>query len=436
MRLIEATVPDGALQDLKEALGESGFDYFVIDETSPKYAALLHIPVPEEEVEAVLEDLYKSGLSSDDHVVILQAEVDIFGRAEDTTASIGEYQRIAAAELEGKTEDLIPDRQTFVVMMILSTIVAATGLLLDSAAVVVGSMVIAPLFGPAISASVGTVVDKPDLFQRGVRLQVLGVVVALVSATVFAWALKTAYLVPSGFAVTDTPQIAARLSPDLLSLVVALVAGIAGVLSIATGGGMALVGVMMAAALLPPAATVGIGIAWGEPTVAIQSGILLGINVLAINFAGLVTLWYLGYRPQSWIQIPQTRRALLRRGGALFVAILVVSAFLFSVTYASVQRSQVETSIESSVSEQLSTQQYENVSLVDVKVVQDRQMLSHNTEKVLVTIARPPDELHIGLHGNITQIVEEQVGKEVPVEIRVSLIAKDPGLYGENEKEE
>jgi uncharacterized hydrophobic protein (TIGR00341 family) len=392
----------------------------------------LHIPVPEEEVEAVLEELYQHGLDSDDHVVVIKAAVDIFGRADDTATATDDYQRIAAAELEGQTEDLIPDDRTFVTMMILSTIVASTGLLLDSAAVVVGSMVIAPLFGPAISASVGTVIDKSDLFRRGVRLQALGVVIAIVSATVFAWTLKNAYLVPSGFAVTSAPQIAQRLSPDLLSLVVALVAGIAGVLSISTGAGMALVGVMMAAALLPPAATVGIGIAWGESVVAIQSGVLLAVNVLAINFAGLVTLWYLGYRPQSWVKIPQTRRTLLRRGGTLLVAILVVSAFLASVTYASVQRSQVKSSVEDSVSERLATPVYENVTLLDVKVVQDQRLVTRQIERVIITVGHPPTENHPNIHRNITQSVHEQVGRNITVTIRVSLLVT-VGENGSNE---
>jgi len=422
VRLIEATVPAGAVDDLRAVLTEHDLEFFVIDETSPKYAALLHIPIPEEKVEFVLKLLYESGLDSEDHVVILDAEVDIFGRTDDMGEGVDNYQRVAAAELEGQTVDLLPDKQTFVTMMVLSTIVATTGLILDSAAVVVGSMVIAPLFGPVISASVGTVVDKPDLFRHGLRFQVLGVSLAIGSATIFAWVLKTAYLVPSGFAVTDTPQIAARLSPDLLSLVVALVAGTAGVLSLATGAGMALVGVMMAAALLPPAATVGIGITWGEPTVALHSGVLLCVNVLAINFAGLVTLWYLGYRPQSWVQIPQTRRKLLRRGGFLFVAIIVVSAFLLSVTYATVHQSQVETATQNGISEELTAPVYENLSLVDVKAVQDEQMLARDVERIIVTVAAPPGEEYPGLQENVTGAVEEQVGENVTVDIRVSLV--------------
>lgn len=425
MRLIQATVPPGALPDVKQVLAERDIDYFATHETgTDEYRAVLYVSLPEEAVEAVLEDLYAAGLDSNDHVVLIDTEVDIFGRADGVEAGPDGYARIASAELAGKTEDLLPDYWTFVTMMILSTIVATTGVLLDSSAVVVGSMVLAPLFGPAVSASVGTVIDESELFWRGVRLQVLGIVIAVTSAAVFAWVLKTAYLLPSGFALTAAPQIVARLSPDLLSLVVALVAGVAGVVSIATAAGRALVGVMMAAALLPPAAVMGIGTAWGDPAVAIHSGILLAVNILAINFAGLVTLWYLGYRPRSWIQIPQTRRALLMRGGALLVAILVTSAFLGNVTYSGIQRTQLEEAIEEDIDQLLDAQEYENVSLVDVKIEQEQAALAPETEKVVITIGRPPDELHPELRREIDARVEEQVGREITVDVQVSLISQ------------
>lgn len=423
VRLIQATVPSGALSDVKKPLDEEGVEYFATHETgTDDYAEVLYISIPEQEVESVLQDLYAAGLDSEDHVVLIDTEVDIFGRTEPETAQTGGYARIASAELEGKTEDLLPDIRTFVTMTILSTIVATTGVLLDSSAVVVGSMVLAPLYGPAVSTSVGTVVDESDLFWQGVRFQFLGVVLAVVGASVFAWLLKTTYLIPAGFALTTAPQVVARLSPDLLSLVIAFAAGIAGVISIATASGRALVGVMMAAALLPPTAVVGVGIAWNEPAVAVQSGILLAINLLAINFAGLVTLWYLGYRPQSWIRIPQTRRTLVMRAGILFIAILITSAYLWNVTYAGAQRTQLEDAIEEDVNQLLNADVYENVTLVGVGVEQDQAPLTAEPEKITVTIARPPDERHPELHRKIDASVEEQVGHEITVDIQVTLV--------------
>lgn len=427
VRLIQATVPPGSLSDVTRALEEENVDYFSTPETdTEKYDDVLYISIPEAGVEQLLEVLYANGLDAEDHVVIINTEVDIFARTDGLSEDTGNYERIAAAELEGKTDDLLPDERTFVTMMVLATIVATTGLLLNSDAVIVGSMVLAPLFGPAVSASVGTVIDESELFRRGVRFQALGVLIAIASGTVFAWVMKTAYLVPSGFAITAAPQIVQRLSPDLLSLAVALVAGAAGVLSISTGSGRAIIGVVMAAALLPPAATVGIGIAWLQPVVAIHSGILLAVNVFAVNFACLVTLWYLGYRPQSWIEIPQTRRALLKRGGVLLVAILVTSAFLASATYASVRQSQLEDSINQNVETLIDAPAYANVSLIDVKVVQSRTSITPRTEQVIVTVGRPPGARYPELNRKIIARVQTKTNEDVVVDIHVTLLIREP----------
>lgn len=429
MRLVQATVARDDLEDVKRALHRANIDFFATHETGTDgYESVLYISIPEEDVERVLGQLYDAGLDADDHVVIIETEVDIFGRTDGQHDDAGEHARIAAAELEGKVEDLLSDRRTYVSMLLLSTIVATTGLLLDSAAVVVGAMVIAPLFGPAVSTSVGTVIDNEELYRTGIRYQLFGVLVAVATAVAFAWIMRVTFLTPTGLSITSTPEIAERLSPDILSLIVALAAGIAGVLSIATGAGRALVGVMMAAALLPPAATVGIGVAWMEPLVAANSGILLGVNVLAINLAGLATLWYLGYRPRTWLRLAQARPVVIRRVAVLGIAVGLSAALLLTVTYANAQQSQLESALEGEIEGTLATPRYANVSLVDVKAIQDQPVLVPETERVAVTVATPPGEYMPGLQRRIDENVTDEVGTDVPVEIRITLLVEDETL--------
>ena len=168
-------------------------------------------------------------------------------------------------------------------MTVSSAIVATVGLLLDSPAIVVGSMVIAPLIGSALAASVGTVTDEPKLFSVGVRYQVLGLGAAIIAATVVAWLLQALVIVLPCIEIADVDELHARMAPDVLTLPVAIGAGIAGVLSLSTGISVALVGVMIAAALIPSAAAAGIAIAWGLPSAAIGSMVLVLINLLSVN---------------------------------------------------------------------------------------------------------------------------------------------------------
>jgi len=425
VRLIRATIPTDADREVTRRLDENDFEYFGTDETTgPEYDRVISVSVEDEEVEAVLDQLYEAGIDTDDHVVVLKTEVDIFGRAADQTTKAGDHARIAAAELEGQVDDLLPDVRTYVSMMVLSTIVATTGLLLDSAAVVVGSMVIAPLFGPAVSTSVGTVINKRELFRRGVRYQIYGIVTAVATATVFAVLTRLTYLMPTGLSLTGTSQIAARLSPDILSLIVALAAGIAGVLTIATGSGLSVVGVMIAAALLPPAATVGIGIAWDEPMVAMHSGILLGVNVLAINLAGLATLTYLGYRPRNWVEMAQTRAGVLKQAGAIVFVLVVASGFLLNVSYTNAKQAQTEDQISQEVRDVLNDDEYQDVTLLDVKVVRRGPALFPEVKEVVVIVGYPPGDRHPMLPEQVESVVEEQIGREVPVTLRASLLVR------------
>ena len=122
-------------------------------------------------------------------------------------------------------------------------------------------MVIAPLIGPAMTTSVGSMIDDQEMFRRGAKLQVLGLVLAALAATVFAFVIRYVNLVPPTLDVLSLGQVRSRLSPDFLSLAVALGAGVAGAVSLVSGMSAAIVGVMIAAALVPPIGVIGIGIA-------------------------------------------------------------------------------------------------------------------------------------------------------------------------------
>jgi uncharacterized hydrophobic protein (TIGR00271 family) len=121
-------------------------------------------------------------------------------------------------------------------------------------------MVIAPLMGPAISTSSGTVIYDRKLVSRGVILRVGGLLLAVAVAWVIGLPVKDLYLLPPGFDILQVPQVVERTSSNFLSLFLALGSGMAGAISVARSAGSALVGVAIAAALIPPAAKSGLGL--------------------------------------------------------------------------------------------------------------------------------------------------------------------------------
>ncbi|MFW6017936.1 MAG: TIGR00341 family protein [Halapricum sp.] len=420
MRLLQVTIPTGKRQAIERALEDEGVDYVMTDETSNReYTAVAYVPLPTNAVEPVLEQLREAGLDDQAYTVVVEANTVIsreFDALQEEYAEEKDEERIAREELTSKAKGLAPSTNNYITLTVVSAVIATAGLLLDSPAVIVGSMVIAPLIGPAMAASVGTVVDDEELFRRGVALQFAGIGLAVASAAVFAWIAKTANLIPPGLEIADVPAIRERLLPDFLSLAIAIGAGIAGVISLTTGVSAALVGVMIAVALIPPAATVGIGIAWGDPWVSLPAAVLTLVNVLSINFVALAVLWYRGYRPTEWFHQADARRTTLRRVAVLVAGIAVLSVFLGGITYDTYQRATTEDAIRADVADVL--EQRSDVTLLDVRVERSEDAIFRETQRVVVTVGVPPGEGEPSLATTLDERLDRTVGHDVETEIR------------------
>lgn len=175
----------------------------------------------------------------------------------------------------------------YVWLMLLSTLLATIGLFADSAAVVIGAMLLAPLMAPIVSFAMGVLRGDEQLFTLSIRKIGLGVVLALGAS-----ALVT-YILPD---TTLTSQINARIHPTLLDLFVAILSGIAAAYSKSFQEIIqSLAGVAIAVALVPPLATAGIGIGRGEWLVFAEAFLLFFTNFVGITLAATLTFFMLGY---------------------------------------------------------------------------------------------------------------------------------------------
>ncbi|WP_132058075.1 TIGR00341 family protein [Halorussus amylolyticus] len=426
MRLVQVSIPAGKRETIVRILDDEGIDYMLTDETSGReYTDIAYVPLPNGAVQPVLDRLDDAGLGDDAHAVIIDAETDTSRRFEKLEKRYaeenGDTDRISREEIRTITRDMAPEFPIFVAMVVISALVATAGLLLDSPAVVVGSMVIAPLIGPAMETSVGTVLGDRELFREGLKLQTFGLVLTIVVATLFALVGRFGLLVPPGVDVTSISQISGRLSPDLLSLVVALGAGAAGAISIGSGVSVTLVGVMIAAALVPPAAAAGISLAWGHPIAAISSTVLVLVNVLSINFAGLAVLWYMDYRPKNWFKQDETRSVLLKRVGALLVGIAVLSVFLGGVTVSTMQSASFQEDTQQEIRGVLA--ETPEATLLDVAFETAGTPPFVESERVVVTVGRPSGREYPGLADRISARIND--GERGPVEVEVRYVDID-----------
>ena len=421
MRLVHASLPPGTYGTVVAFLDEEGVDYTVTEETSDRYTHVVTFPLPTNAVEHVLAGLREAGVDEDAVTVVTEARTVESDRFEALVERFAEEEpgedRIARQELKSTADQLASSTTTYVTLTVVSAVIATAGLLLDSPATVVGSMVIAPLIGPSMAAAVGTVIDDGDLFRRGVKLQVLGIVLSVLAAAVFATLVEATNLVQ----VADPraiDEIGERLAPDFLSLAVALGAGTAGAVSLTTGVSSALVGVMIAVALIPPAATVGIGIAFGLESVALSAGVLTLVNLLSVELAALVVLYYAGYAPEGFFRARGARLATAKGVGALVVGIAVLSVFLGGITYDSYQQVRTEDAVEAAVDETL-VADYEAAERLDTSLAYEQRFLVlQRPTAVTVTVGVPPGGDSSGLAAALDDRLDAAVGHDVAVEVR------------------
>jgi uncharacterized hydrophobic protein (TIGR00341 family) len=435
MRHVEISLRPETREPVLNALDSKTIDYTVVPaDDEGEYVALVSFTLPTNAVETVLDDLRDAGLDEENHTVVLTADTVISRRfstlkARYASEILGD-ERLPRQELYAESAGLMSPMPIYLAMTLLSVLVATAGLLLDSAAVVVGSMVIAPLLGPALAASVGTILNETDLFWKGVTYQLVGVVVAIVSAAVFAWLARSVFLVPPGVDVLEIDEVSERFLPDLLSLFIAFGAGVAGVLSLATGISAVLVGVMIAAALIPPAAAAGIAIAWGIPDAATGSVILVFVNLLAINITGLATLWVMGYRPPAWKGVGTARRQVRRRLVVFTIATLVLSTFLVGVTWASYEHAVLENDITEATEDVLDEEEYREVQLLEVELVfgeglpfepgafVEGRVGLERPERAVITVEQPAHESNPLLATELHDRIDDLTGFDMAVHVR------------------
>ncbi|MFB6140642.1 MAG: TIGR00341 family protein [Halosimplex sp.] len=425
MRHVQVTVNEEKRDQVLEVLDEEGIDYVLTETTDdPDYAVTVFFPLPTEAVEPVLQSFEELGVGDAGHSVTVPAESVVssdfeelqrqFEAAEDTD------DQMAFEELRTQARELLPTARTYALLSVVSAVVATAGLLLDSPAIVVGSMVIAPLVGPAMATGVGSVLYEERLFREGVKYQIAGFALAVASSIAFAVLAREVFLVPPTLEVTDIGQVAGRLTPDLLSLAVAFGSGIAGARSLSSDISTALVGVMIAAALVPPAAAVGIGVAWWDPGVVFNAGLLVLVNALSINLAALATLWATGYRPIDRAFEDRARVATYKRLLALAVVVLALSAVLIAFTATAYRTAVTTRDVRADVDAVVGGDAYADLSALDTEVVYTGGVVGMNRRpaRVVVTVSRPTDAAYPDLAARLRDRIERDLEEDVAVQVR------------------
>jgi uncharacterized hydrophobic protein (TIGR00271 family) len=205
----------------------------------------------------------------------------------------------------------------FWLLLVLSSVIAASGVVANSSATVIGAMIVAPMMLPIQGISLSTVLADGVNLIRSIVLVILGAAAAIGIGFVIGLVVAEPVV-----AATD-PEVASRVSPDLIDLVAALATGAVGAVALVRSDiSDTLPGVAIAISLVPPLTVVGLTLESGAPAQAAGALLLFVTNVAAILATGIVILSIYGSRPAPGEV--ETSRPIRRRNAFLAIAALVV----------------------------------------------------------------------------------------------------------------
>jgi uncharacterized hydrophobic protein (TIGR00271 family) len=273
----------------------------------------------------------------------------------------------------------------YVVMMILSTLIASFGLFGNSSPVIIGAMILAPIISPIVSFSMGMVRYDVNMLKTGVITIIIGTLVSLVFAAGVSIIIPLKVL---------TPEINARLSPTLLDMGIAVASGIAAAYAHAKSGiAKSLAGVAIAVALVPPLAVAGIGIGWWDWEVFFGAFLLYSTNLAGIIMFAGITFLLLGFAP--------FKRAKM---GLIYTFIIIAIVMIpLSLSFNRIKE-------EASITSQLEGSTIENVVLKEVKV--------RFGKTLLVSVKVVSDEpISSSEMKRVKTEIENKIGRPVTLEV-------------------
>ena len=323
MKIVEVIADESYIDSIKNVVEKNDVpDFWVVSSESEgrKVVRILVKPEQRQTILDALQGILSTSLSARVVVIPIEATLPREEEPEKKTKiiSAAETTREELYDSIGKNAHL---NRTYLLLIFLSTVVVAIGLLKDNVAVVIGAMVIAPLLGPNLALALGTALGDTDLMWKAFKTGLAGMSLALVLSILIGifWPLNV-----------ESRELLARTYVGLDSAVLAMASGAAAVISLTSGIPSILVGVMVAVALLPPAATMGLMLGAGQTDLAYGAAFLLAVNIVAINLSAKLAFLIQGIKPRTWLEKKKAKQSML---SYIIIWVLTLAALLFVIYF-------------------------------------------------------------------------------------------------------
>jgi uncharacterized hydrophobic protein (TIGR00271 family) len=292
LRIVAPADRSGKVMGLLEATPSACNIIFLAGVASQPTGDVILCDVAREDASVVIDDLRELGVPRDGSIALEEIDSqisDVAARAErDSPGSPGDA--VVWEEVESRTSESIELNANFLAFMVLACLIASVGVILGQPVLIVGAMVVGPEFGPLAGLSVALVQRRPDVGLRSLAALAVGFPFGITAAFLFSLFAQAVGLVDSDFVLGERELTAFISEPNSFSFIVALFAGVAGVLSLTSAKSGALVGVLISVTTIPAAAAIGVAAAFGDWPDWRGAMAQLAINLTAITIAGVATL--------------------------------------------------------------------------------------------------------------------------------------------------
>ncbi|HEX2410398.1 MAG TPA: DUF389 domain-containing protein [Solirubrobacteraceae bacterium] len=248
--------------------------------------------VAREDASVVIEDLKRLKIHEDGSIALELIDTAISRHAEmaERHAPGAPADAVVWEEVEERTSENVELSGVFLLFMVLAALIASVGIFLDSEILIVGAMVVGPEFGPIAGFCVALISHRRELAVRsGVALAV-GFPLAIAAVYAATHVFKATGLTADDFSSANHQIADLIASPDIFSVIVAVCAGAAGMLSLSTAKSGALIGVLISVTTIPAAANIGVAAAYNDRPGWTGSLEQLAINLASILIAGTTVL--------------------------------------------------------------------------------------------------------------------------------------------------
>jgi uncharacterized hydrophobic protein (TIGR00271 family) len=274
--------------------------------STPSVVNIVHLPgaaarpdgdlvladVAREDASVIVEDLRAAGLEHRGSISLeaVEAALSDAAREAERQASGSAADAVVWEEVEHRTSESAELSWSFLAFMVLATLIAAIGIVSDSLILIIGAMIVGPEFGPLAGVSVAVVERRLGLARRSLTALAVGFPAGIAAAFAMTTVLRAADRAPEALGAGTHPATLFISKPNVYSVLVAVLAGIAGTLSLTTAKSGALIGVLISVTTIPAAANIGVAAAYADWPELAGASAQLALNLFSIIAAGVATL--------------------------------------------------------------------------------------------------------------------------------------------------